>query len=237
MSGAAGEGSNDRVAAWLVGLPALIQLALILHHPVAAPAPGAAGAADPFAGIAAVIGANRSFHAVLILLLIAQLTGVALLARTLGLHRPLVAAGSICFALAAMLLVLATTHDGFVVFELISRCRASAGGCTGGTRAALDTIMASVQAFTKLGFVAQSFGFAALAGSLLRSGRTLRLFGLAGVALALAPLGLLASGAYVGPAMIMRLLVAHAILGAGAALLLGSGRLTIGGVDVGQPRH
>ena len=144
------DGKADGIAALLVGLPAVVELALILHHPVPTRTIGAVGAADPFAGIAAVIDANRAFHGVLILLMLAQLTGLLLLARRLGLHRAPVVAGSVLCAVATILLLLATTNDGFVTFELISRCRASAGGCGEGTRAALAIILASVQAFTKL---------------------------------------------------------------------------------------
>lgn len=215
----------DRVAALLVGLPAVAELALILHHPVPARTIGSAGAADAFGGLAAVIDANRAFHAVLILLMLAQLAGLLLLARRLGLDRALVVAGSIFCAVAAVLLLLATTYDGFITFELVSRCRASADGCGDGTRAALAMILASVQAFTKLGLVAQCLGFAAFAAALLRSGGHLRLAGLAGLVIALAPLALLASGTYVGAALIMQILVAHAVFGTGAALLLGSGRI------------
>lgn len=213
------------VAALLVGLPPVVELALILHHPVPVRTIGSAATAEPFSGIAAVIGANRAFHAVLIILMLGQLTGLLLLARRFGLDRALVVAACVFCAIATMLLLLATTHDGFVTFELISRCRASARGCDDATRAALAMILASVQAFTKLGLVAQSFGFAAFAAALLRSGGHLRLGALAGLLIALAPLALLASGVYVGAALIMQILVAHALFGTGAALLLGSGRL------------
>lgn len=215
----------DLIAALLVGLPAVVELALILHHPVPPRAVGSAGATDTFGGIAAVIEANRAFHGVLILLMLAQLTGLLLLARRLGLHSAAVVAGSVLCAVATILLLLATTYDGVVTFELISRCRASAAGCGDGTRAALAIIVASVQAFTKLGLVAQSFGFAAFAAALLRSAGPVRLVGVAGIVIALAPLALLASGTYVGAALIMQIIVAHALFGSGAALLLGSGRI------------
>ena len=220
MNDLADDKRSNRIAALLVGLPAVLELALILHHPVPARTVGAAGAADPFAGIAAVIGPNRSFHAILILLMVAQLTGLLLLARRLGLHRPLVVLGGAFFALATVLLLLATTYDGFVLFELITRCRASSRGCGEATRAALDMTLASVQAFTKLGLIAQSFGFAAFAASLLSATGRLRLAGAAALVIALAPLALLAPGAYIDAALIMQILVAHAALGVGAALLL-----------------
>jgi hypothetical protein len=225
MLGSERHWTADSVVALLVGLPAVAELALILHHPVPAGTVGSAGPADPFGGIAAVIEANRAFHGVLIMLMLGQLTGLLLLARRLGLHRALVIAACVFCALATMLLLLATTHDGFVTFELISRCRASVGGCDDATRAALAMILASVQAFTKLGLVAQSFGFAALAGALFRTGGDLRIAAVAGLVIALAPLGLLASGAYVRPGLIMQILGAHAVFGMGAALLLGFGRI------------
>jgi hypothetical protein len=213
------------VAASLVGLPALVEIALILHHPVPARTVGSAGPADLFGGVAAVIDENRAFHAVLIMLMLGQLTGLLLLAGRLGLQRALVAAACVFCTLATVLLLLATTHDGFVTYELISRCRASADGCGDATGAALATVLASVQAFTKLGLITQSFGFAAFAGAIWCSGRDLRVSAMAGLVVALAPLGLLASGAYIGPGLIMQILVAHAVFGMGAALLLGSGRL------------
>jgi hypothetical protein len=225
MTDLASKEKRDRLAALLVGLPAIVELALILHHPVPARTVGPAGAADPFGGIAAVIGANRAFHAALILLMVAQLTGLLLLARKLGIHRVTVIAGSILCAIASILLLIATSYDGFVTFELISRCTASTSGCGDDTRPALAMILAAVQAFTKLGLVGQSFGFAAFAASLLRSPHSLHFAGLAGIVIALAPLALLASGAYVGAAVIMQIVIGHALFGAGAALLLGTGRL------------
>jgi hypothetical protein len=201
-----------------------MELALILHHPVPARTTGPAGAADLFGGIAAVIGPNRTFHAVLILLMLAQLTGLLLLARKWGIHRPAVIAGAVLCLAATILLLLATTFDGFVTFELISRRSASASGCGAGTRAALAMIFASVQAFTKLGLLVQSLGFAVLAATLLRSGRPLRIAGAAGIVIALAPLALLASGTYVGVVLIMQILVPHALFVTGAAVLLASGR-------------
>ncbi len=213
------------VAASLVGLPALVELALILHHPVPARTIGSAGPADNFGAIAAVIDANRTFHAVLIMLMLGQLTGLLLLARKLGFHRAPVIAACVLCALATILLLLATGYDGFVTFELISRCRASAAGCGDAAGAGLAMVVASVQAFTKLGVIMQSFGFAALAVAALLRGGHLRLAAMAGLVIALAPLGLLASGAYVGPGLIMQILIAHAVFAMGAALLLGFGRL------------
>ncbi len=217
--------TGDWVAAALVGLPPVLELALILHHPVPVPTAGSAGMADPFSGIAAVIDANRSFHAVLIMLMILQMTGLFLLAQRLSFQRALVVAGGFFSGLAAILLLLATTHDGFVTFELIAPCRGAVEGCGEPVRAALAMVRASVQAFTKLGLVAQSFGFAAFAGALWSSGGYLRVVAMAGLAIALSPLGLLASDAYVGAGLIMQILIAHALFGVGAALLLGTGRL------------
>ncbi|HEV2123003.1 MAG TPA: hypothetical protein VGW38_09535 [Chloroflexota bacterium] len=219
-------GTANWVAAALVGVPAVLELALILHHPVPARTLGSATAADPFGGIAAVIDANRVFHAVLIILMLGQLTGLLLLARKLGLHRPLVVGGAVFCVVATVLLLLATSYDGFVTFELISRCRASADGCGRDTRAALDMILTSVQAFTKLGLVAQSFGFAAFAFALFRSAANLRVAGAIGLLCALAPLGLIMSGSYIGAALIMQIRVPHALLALGAAFLLG-----FGGID------
>jgi hypothetical protein len=213
------------VAALLVGLPALVELALILHHPSAPPAVGSAARTDPFNGIAAVIQANRTFHGVLILLMLAQLTGLVLLARRLGHNSAMVVAGTVLCGIATGLLLLATVHDGFVIFELVSRCRASPAGCGDNARAALTFILASVQAFTKVGLAAQSLGFAAFAAAFYQSAGRLRFAVLTAGVIALIPLPLLASGTYVGAHLIMKVLVGQAVFGTGAALLLGLGRV------------
>jgi hypothetical protein len=67
---------------------AVAELALILHHPAPARTTGPSGSADPFGAMAALIEAKRAFHAVLILLTLAQLTGWLLLARSLAFTAP-----------------------------------------------------------------------------------------------------------------------------------------------------
>lgn len=186
---------------------------------------GGPATADPFGGVAAVVERNRTFHAILISLMLAQLTGLLLLARRLGLDRPIVVAGSTVCAVATTLLLIATVNDGFVTYEVIARCRASAAGCNEGTRTAFTIIIASVQAFTKLGIIAQSLGFAIFASAGLNRAAPGRVASLVGVAIASVPLALLASGAYLGPKLIMHVLVFQALFGAGAAVLLGSGRM------------
>jgi hypothetical protein len=212
------------IAASLLGLPALMELALILHHPVPARTTGPAGAADLFGGIAAVIGPNPHVPRGPDPADAGATDRLAAARRKWGLHRLAVIAGAVLCLAATILLLLATTFDGFVTFELISRRSASASGCGAGTRAALAMIFASVQAFTKLGLLVQSLGFAVLAATLLRSGRPLRIAGAAGIVIALAPLALLASGTYVGVVLIMQILVPHALFVTGAAVLLASGR-------------
>lgn len=208
------------IGAILVGAPALIQLAVIMHHPVAAPSARAGPGAGSLAGLASVVGANRAFHAVLMLLMIAQLTGLALLARRLGTRRPIVIAGAILCALATVLLLLATTFDGFVTFELVTRCASSQEGCTDGTKSSLALVLASIQAFTKLGFLAQCLGFASFALAVLGTGPRTRIIAALGIAAALAPLAAMGAATYVNVAVIVQVLAFHAAWALGAALLL-----------------
>ena len=155
---------HQRLAAILIGCTALIEIVLVTHHPVVARAEGDPNI--PFGGLAAIVQTNLMFHAILMLIVVGQLVGLILFARRLGLHRPIVIAGVLFSTLAAVLVIIAMTFDGFVVHELISRCSASKEGCGGSTAEALRLSGAIIQAFTKLGFGAQCLGFAALGGAM-----------------------------------------------------------------------
>lgn len=186
-----------RLAAALIGCAALTELVLVTHHPVVAPGQGDSGI--PFGGLAAIMQTNLTFHAVLMLVVVGQVLGLFLFARRLGLGRPLVMIGGILCSLAAVLLVIAMTFDGFVVYELISRCGASAAGCTDATAAALRLVLAIIQGFTKLGFGAQCLGFMALGLASWTLGGKVRIGVAISVAAAAAPIVMITSGTYVGP--------------------------------------
>ena len=193
-----------RLAAALVGCTALLEVALVTHHPVVSRAEQESGI--PFGGLAAIMQTNLTFHAVLMLIVVGQLLGLFLLARRLGLDRPLVLVGTIFCSLAAALLVIAMTFDGFVVYELISRCNASAAGCTAATADGLRLMAAVIQGFTKLGFGAQCFGFVAFGIASWSLGGKARIAAAASVMAAAAPVAILISGDYVGPEQLTQIL-------------------------------
>lgn len=186
-----------RLAAALIGCAALTELVLVTHHPVVAPAQGESGI--PFGGLAAIMQTNLTFHAALMFVVVGQLLGIFLFARRLGLGRPLVVIGAILCSLAAVLLVIAMTFDGFVVYELISRCGASATGCTDATADALRLVLAVIQGFTKLGLGAQCLGFMALGLASWTLGGKVRIGVAISVVAAAAPIVMITSGTYVGP--------------------------------------
>lgn len=213
---------QQRLAALLIGLPALLGLALITHHPIAHAAKGAV----PLAGIKAVADANLAFHAVLMLLLVGQSVGLVLFGRTLGLHRPLVLAGLVFSGLAAVMLAIAMTFDGFVTHDLIAACGVSPQGCSAMAAESLRTVLAIISAFSKIGFGAQCLGFAALSGAIWVPGQRGRLAASSGVVLALAPIALMMMSAdRMDPRVLLEVLAFLSAWGLCMAAVLARGTL------------
>lgn len=219
--------ANLRVAAGLIACASFLEVVLVTHHPIASNVQQDSGA--PFGGLAAIIQTNLAFHAVLMLVAVGQLVGLFLFARRLGLERPLVLAGAVLCSLATVLLVIAMTFDGFVVYELISRCSAS-GGCTENAVDALRLVSAIIQGFTKLGLGAQCLGFIAFGLASWSLGGKARIGALFSVVAATAPIAILTSGGYVGPQQLTQILALLAVGGLCIAIILvvesfkGSGR-------------
>lgn len=207
-----------RLAAVLIGCAALMEVALVTHHPVVSPEEGDSGV--PFGGLVAIMQTNLTFHAVLMLVVVGQLLGLFLFARRLGLARPLVIMGSIFCSLAAVLLLIAMTFDGFVVYELISRCGASAVGCTDATADSLRLVLAIIQGFTKLGFGAQCLGFIAFGLASWTLGGKVRIGVAISVMAATAPMVMITSGTYVGPEQLTGILALLAGWGLCVATIL-----------------
>lgn len=223
-----------RLAAALIGCTAIFELALVTHHPVVSQTHQDAGV--PLTQLAAIIQTNLAFHAVLMLIAVGQLVGLFMFARRLGQDRPLVLAGMISCSLAAALLIIAMTFDGFVVYELMARCDASVTGCTQEIAPALSFVSAIIQGFTKLGFGAQCIGFMALGIASWSLGGKARIGAAASVVVALAPIVILTSGAYVGPDQLTQILAFLAGWGLCAAIiLLAAGRTQASGAPTTSP--
>ena len=220
-----------RLAAALVGCTALLEAVLVTHHPVVGQAEHDSGI--PFGGLAAIMQTNLTFHAVLMLIVVGQLLGLLLLARRLGLNRPLVLVGTIFCSVAAALLVIAMTFDGFVVYELISRCSASAAGCTAATGDGLRLMAAVIQGFTKLGFGAQCLGFIAFGIASWSLGGKARIGAVASVVAAAAPFAILMSGDYVGPEQLTHILALLAGWGLCMAAMLAAESFKLSGKSAG----
>lgn len=206
-----------RVAAGLIGCASLLEVVMATHHPIVSHAEQ--DSAGLFAGLTAIMQTNLTFHAVLMLVAIGQLLGLFLFARRLGLDRPLVLAGAVLCSFATVLLVVAMTFDGFVVYELISGCSAS-GGCAEDTADALRLVSAVIQGFTKLGFGAQCLGFIAFGVASWSLGGKARIGAAFSVMAATAPIAILTSGGYVGPQQLTQILALLAGWGLCVAIIL-----------------
>lgn len=212
------EPTHLRLAAALIGGAALIEMVLVTHHPVVSTTEPNSGM--PFGGLAAIMQTNLTFHAVLMLIVVGQLLGIVLFARRLGLARPLVLIGTLLCGMAAVLLVIAMTFDGFVVYELVSRCSASSVGCTEGTADALGLTLAMIQGFTKLGFGAQCLGFIAFGAASWTLGGKMRIVAAVSAIAATTPIVLIALGGYVGPQQLTGILALLAVWGLCASVIL-----------------
>lgn len=215
------EQRQERLAALLIGLPALLGLVLITHHPIARAAKGNV----PLAGIKAVADANLAFHAVLMIVLVGQSVGLVLFGRALGLHRPLVLAGLVSSGLAAVMLAIAMTFDGFVTHDLIAACSASSQGCSAVAAESLRTVLAIVRAFSRIGFGVQCLGFAALSGALWVPGQRGRLASSSGVVLGVAPIALMASADQMDARVLLQVLALLSAWGVCMAVVLARGTL------------
>ena len=200
---------HQRLAASLIGGTALMEVVLVTHHPVVSRTEG--NPTVPLGDLAAILQTNLTFHAILMLVVVGQLLGLVLFARRLGLQRPLVISGILFCSLAAVLMIIAMTFDGFVTYELISRCSASNEGCAGGMEDVLRLAGSIIQGFTKLGFGAQCFGFAALAVAMWPLGGRVRIAAGACVIVASTPLVMITSGNYVGPQQLTEIVALLAI--------------------------
>jgi hypothetical protein len=218
---------RDRSAAWCVGLPALLFVAVIAHHPVLGVARNAS-VDELVAGVSRIAPANAAFHAVVLLMLSAQAIGLWSFADRLGLDRIVVRSGVFFYGVSTLLLFIAGTVDGFATPMLGHGCQVDATRCAGALAAALSTEFAWIQAFTTVALGMQAIGLACWSAALALGwqGRT-RLAGLSAIPVALVPLALLVStDAVIGPGRLVVLVSSGCVCTFGAAVLLWTGALT-----------
>jgi hypothetical protein len=173
---------QNRVYAGLLLTSALLSLLAAAHHPEVRSHDLAAALrilADQSRLIAGV-------HAILLLLMGAQLVGFYGFARLLGLARPLAAAGLIFVGAGSAAMLAAAAVNGFAVPALASDYRAFAPADSGALTVALRLCWQLNQAFAEIGAVAWGLGLLGWSAELAwRPGLT-RIVGLAGGLAALA---------------------------------------------------
>ena len=216
-----GDAGSSRLAAALIGFAALLEVVLITHHPIAHGGRGPGQISD----IEAVANANLGFHSILMIILVGQSVGLALLARVLHFQRPIVLAGIVLCGLSSCLLLIAMTFDGFVTHELIGSCSSSAQACASVTAGSLQLVLAIISSFSKIGFAAQCLGFAAFSAAIWSYAKRARFVGIVGGLLALAPLALIALDSRLGPSRLLQILGFLAVWGFVVAVALVRGML------------
>jgi hypothetical protein len=161
---------------------ALLSLLAAAHHPEVRTHDLAAALqilADQGRLIAAV-------HAILLLLMGAQLIGFYGFARLLGLGRPLAAAGLVFVGAGSAAMLAAAAINGFAVPALASDYRALAPADAGAVTVALRLCWQLNQAFAAIGAVAWGLGLLAWSAELARRSGLTRIIGLLGGLAALA---------------------------------------------------
>jgi hypothetical protein len=217
---------RDRKAAWCVGLPALLFVVVIAHHPVVG-LDRTASVDELSAAIARISLRNAAFHMGVLLMLSAQTIGLWSFAVRLGLDRLLVRSGAFFYGISTGLLFLAGIVDGFATPLLGHICTGDSAGCSGALTTSIYIEFTWIQAFTKLGLTMQALGFAFWSIALVFSchGRP-RLAGVGGFVIALVPVAaLLTTNAALGPGRLAFLIAPGCIWMFGAAMFLWSGAL------------
>jgi len=215
------EFTRDRKAAWCVGLPALLFIVLIAHHPVVG-LDRTASVDELSAAIARISLRNAAFHMGVLLLLGAQTIGLWSFVLRLGLNRLLVRSGAFFYGISTGLLFLAGIVDGFATPLLGHICTGDSAGCGGALTTAIYIEFTWIQAFTKLGLTMQALGFAFWSIALVFSwhGRP-RFAGVGGFVIALVPVAaLLTSNAALSPGRLAFLIAPGCIWMFGAAMFL-----------------
>ena len=222
--------TRDRQAAWCIGLPAVLFVAVILHHPVLGVARNAS-TDEILAGISRMAVTNAAFHAGVLLMLSVQAIGLWSFVERLGFDRLWVRAGVLFYAISTVMLFMAGTIDGFATPMLGVGCNGSSANCVVVAATGLSVESDWIQAFTKTGLSMQALGTACWAATLAFTRRgTWQLGGLIGVLLALAPIVELATnGAAVGPGRLALLMSSGCICMLGAATFLWTGATSLPG--------
>jgi hypothetical protein len=220
------EFTRDRKAAWCAGLPALLFVIVIAHHPV--PGVDRTASVDGLsAAIARIAVQNATFHAGVLLMLSAQAIGLWSFAGRLGLDRLLVRTGAFFYGISTLSLFLAGIVDGFATPLLGHMCSDEPARCANALTTSLSVEFTWIQAFTKVGLATQALGLAFWSAALALGwqGRS-RLAGVFGLLIALLPLvALLTTDASLGPARLALLIAPGCVWTFGAAIFLWRGAL------------
>jgi hypothetical protein len=216
--------TRDRQAAWCIGLPAVLFVAVILHHPVLGVTRNAS-VDEILAGVSRVAVANAAFHVLVLLMLSLQAIGLWSLVERLGLDGIAVRAGVFFYGTSTILLFMAGIVDGFATPTLGFGCNGSSTNCAGIVATAISIESGWIQAFTKTGLAMQAFGIACWAATLALAMRgAWRVAGLLGFLVALVPLGqLVSNNVAIGPGRLASLIASGCVCTLGAAIFLWTG--------------
>jgi hypothetical protein len=150
----------DQVSGGVIGLVALLSLALIAHHPTLGHVDSAQAATAEIRKMASL---DRMVHGGLLALMALLLGGMLRLTQRLGFQRPAPAFAFVAFALGVVMVSIAAVFDGFVNSDLGERCAKAgvdAAACSATVMDQLRFSATAIQAFTNVGLVAMSAGFA-----------------------------------------------------------------------------
>lgn len=131
---------------------AILAMAAMAHHPTA-------GGGGDFAGFARNVErmaeVNQAVHGTMIVLVaVLTWTLVAFAARR-GLHRPLVMAGMVAWAIAAVLMIIPPVFNGFVIVDIARRALASPEAADM-LRVTMQTLSSGVGVIVMIGTIGMS---------------------------------------------------------------------------------
>jgi hypothetical protein len=184
-------GPDGRAAGIILIAVSLLAMLMLTHHPQVT----THDAGKVMTEIADKAWPDRAVHGSLMLLLAVQVFCYLEFAMRLGFPRSLVRAGLLAYAAGIVAMFIAAMTDGFIIADIGVRYAGALPEDLAAARHLLNLCAISVQAFTSLGAVAMSVGFALWSVELLRTRRAHWWLGVSGLLFSAAPALAILSGA------------------------------------------
>jgi hypothetical protein len=207
---------NGRAAGIAIAVCATLTVIAISHHPVVT-------THEPAEAIAQMVQmgtADRVVHGVVIALIAALLFGFSVFSLRRGLHRQLVVAALIAYAMGVGVMIGAALIDGFLIPAIATRYAGAQPDAIKFAAQFLALCAMTIQIFAKFGVIALSSAVVLWSADLARTPGVLRITGLIGFASGLVAVGVLVFAGRLDPHNLGAIVLVQAVWYIAVATLL-----------------